>query len=207
MKSTREKIIKNILSHPGSTINDLAQEVGINGISVRHHLTSLQAEGLVTAEEERHGVGRPRLVYSLTESGMEKFPSNYLKLTNRLLDQLKQMLPSRQLNNLFQRIALNFTEEHNSAFTSLPLDKQLDQIKQILYQEGFIIEWEKKGDQYIIRSINCPYYHIGKSHPEICKIDQTIISTLLSKPLIKGECLLNGDSCCSYTVDLSNKKG
>ncbi|MCJ7695958.1 MAG: winged helix-turn-helix transcriptional regulator [Anaerolineaceae bacterium] len=206
MKSTREKIIKTILSHPGATINDLAQEVGINGISVRHHLTSLQAEGLVTAEEERHGVGRPRLVYSITENGMEKFPSNYLKLTNRILDQLKQMLPSQQLNNLFQRIALKFTEEHNSVFASLPLDKQLDRVKYILSEEGFIIEWEKKDDQYVIRNINCPYYHIGISHPEICKIDQAIISTLLSKPLLKGKCLLEGDTCCEYTVDLSKTK-
>jgi len=206
MNSTREKIIKTILSHPGSTINDLAQKVGINGISVRHHLTSLQAEGLVTAEEERHGVGRPRLVYSLTENGMEKFPSNYLKLTNQLLEQLKQMLPSRQLNNLFQRIAIKFSEEHNSTFASLPLNEQLDRLKLILSQEGFIIDWEKTDGQYIIRNINCPYYHIGISHPEICKIDQTIISTLLSKPVIKGECILDGDSCCTYTVDMSSHK-
>jgi len=70
MKSTRERILQSLLSHPNSTINDLAEAVGISPISVRHHLTSLQAENLVAAEEERHGVGRPRLVYILTEKGL-----------------------------------------------------------------------------------------------------------------------------------------
>jgi len=66
MKSTRERVLQTLLTNPNSTINALAEAVGINAVSVRHHLTSLQADNLVQSQEERHGVGRPRLVYSLT---------------------------------------------------------------------------------------------------------------------------------------------
>src|SRR5690348_7810441 len=93
MKSTRDRILQTLLRHPRSTINELADAVGINPISVRHHLTNLQVEALVAAEEERHGVGRPRLVYFLTEDGLEKFPTRYLRLTTRLLSQMKSKLP------------------------------------------------------------------------------------------------------------------
>ena len=78
MQSTRERILQYLQKKPRSTINTLAEAVGINPISVRHHLTNLQIEGLVMAEEERHGVGRPRLVYLLTEHGMEHFPTRYM---------------------------------------------------------------------------------------------------------------------------------
>ena len=104
MKSTRERILQTLLNHPRSTINDLAEAVGINAISVRHHLTSLQADNLVAADEERHGVGRPRLVYSLTEKGLERFPTRYLRLTNRLLDQMKESMPPAVINKLFTAI-------------------------------------------------------------------------------------------------------
>ena len=77
MKSTREKILRTLLAFPGSTIIDLAEAVGINGISIRHHLTSLEADGLVTSSEERHGVGRPHLVYTLTDKGIEQFPTSW----------------------------------------------------------------------------------------------------------------------------------
>ncbi|HEX2994159.1 MAG TPA: winged helix-turn-helix transcriptional regulator, partial [Anaerolineales bacterium] len=62
----KDKILQALLRKPKITINELAEAVGINPISVRHHLTNLQMEGLIAAEEERHGVGRPRLVYALT---------------------------------------------------------------------------------------------------------------------------------------------
>ena len=93
MKSTRDKILQSLLKKPRSTINDLAEAVGINPISVRHHLTNLQMEGLVESQEERHGVGRPRLVYVLTDEGMERFPTRYMLLTTRLLSQMKETMP------------------------------------------------------------------------------------------------------------------
>ena len=95
MKSTRDRILQTLLEHPQSTVIDLANAVNINGISVRHHLSSLLADGLVVAEEVRHGVGRPKQVFSLTENGLERFPTRYLRLTNRLLDQLKRSLPKK----------------------------------------------------------------------------------------------------------------
>jgi len=202
MKSTREKIVKKLLTNPRSTIISLAESVGINGISVRHHLTSLQAEGLVYAEEERHGVGRPRLVYSLTELGTEKFPSNYLKLTNRLIDQIKLVVSKQQFEAIFSMLAENLAKSHLDEVSSLPFEEKLDQVKDILANEGFIIEWEESNNEYKIRMINCPYYHVGLTHPEVCIIDQAIISSLISKPLIVNGCILAGDNCCSYKIDL-----
>jgi len=203
MKSTRDKILKTLLLHPGSTILDLAKSVGINGISVRHHLTSLQAERMIFAEEERHGVGRPRLIYTLTELGMEQFPTNYLKLTNRLLEQIKQFLPAQQVDALFVKLAQSLAANYQNDINALSMDNRLDQLQDILAKEGFIIEWAHKDGQYEIYGISCPYYHIGLAHPEVCKIDQTIISTLLSKPLIMKTCMLNGDAHCTYVIDTS----
>src|SRR5512141_2796665 len=114
MKSTRERILQTLLSHPRSTINELAAAIGINAISVRHHRTSLQADGLVTYEEERHGVGRPRLVYFLTEKGMEHFPTRYFRLTNRLLDQIKGTFSDQMVQKLFTQMAADLVAKHQA---------------------------------------------------------------------------------------------
>jgi DeoR family suf operon transcriptional repressor len=200
MKSTRERILQTLLTHPNSTINEMAEAVGINAISVRHHLTSLQAEGLVAAEEERHGVGRPRLVYYLTENGLEHFPTGYLRLTTRLLDQLKQTLPETTLNTIFRQMAANLTANYTQEAEEMTVEDRLNLIQQLLAQEGFTVEWEKQGDQIHIREITCPYYHVGQSHPEVCTVDQTVISTVLSVPAEKITCILRGDTHCTYVV-------
>lgn len=204
MKSTRERILQNILINPRATISELAQAVGINGISVRHHLTSLQAEGLITAEEERHGVGRPRLVYKLSKEGMERFPTRYFTLTNRLLDEIKSLLPDAVASQLFEQMAQKLAAEHAGQMRSLTLDQKLNMVQDLLADEGFTVEWEKTGNEYHIHEITCPYFQVAQSHPEVCAIDQSFISNLLSIPVEKIQCVLRGDAHCTYVIVDSN---
>ncbi len=205
MTTTRERILQTLLANPRSSINDLAEAVGINAISVRHHLTHLEKERLVGSEEERHGVGRPRLVYYLTEQGLERFPTRYLRLTTRLLDQLKETLPEETFNTIFTTMAEQVASEYAERVASLGMEEKLNVVKELLAQEGFSVEWERSGDQYFIHEITCPYYHVGQSHPEVCDVDQTLISQILSIPVEKIRCVLNGDRHCTYVI--TEKKG
>lgn len=201
-KSTRERVLYTLLRKHRCTINDLAEAVDINPISVRHHITKLEADRLVASEEERHGVGRPRRVYYLTEAGLERFPTRYMRLTVRLLEQLKETMPSTMVNNLFSQMAQGLAEDFaNSAdLDGLTMEERLEIMKDLLTEEGFEIEWERKGEQYHIREISCPYLHVGQTHPEICRVDQTLISKVLEVPAEKIKCVLDGDSHCTYVV-------
>lgn len=203
MKSTRDRILQTLLRRPRTTINELAEAVGINPISVRHHLTNLQMEGLVDAEEERHGVGRPRLVYFLTEDGLEKFPTRYLRLTSRLLDQMKGTLPQSVVREMFQTVADNLASEHIPALKGMNVEQRLEAMKDLLADEGFVVEWEKKGQEYFIHEITCPYLQVGQNHPEVCTVDQTLISKMLAVPASKVQCILSGAAHCTYVVKTS----
>ena len=200
MKSTRDRIIQTLLNHPKSTINELAESVGINGISVRHHLNALLLDDQIEMEEVRHGVGRPRQVYSLTENGLERFPTRYLQLTTRLLDQIKESLPGPVVHNLFQQIASDMAADSALRVKSMPMEQKLDAMKDLLAKEGFSVEWEDHGDNYHIHEITCPYYHIGQSHPEVCTVDQALISTILAISASKINCILKGDTHCTYVI-------
>lgn len=202
IKSTRERVLYTLLKKHRCTINDLALAVNINPISVRHHIAKLEADGLVTSEDERHGVGRPRRVYFLTEDGREKFPTRYMRLTTRLLQQLKESMPNQIVNELFSDMAADLVQEYAQSIEldGLPMEDRLELVKDILAREGFDIEWKRKGDLYHIREVSCPYFHIGQDHPEVCRVDQTLISSILDVPAEKIECLLDGDKHCTYVV-------
>ncbi|GAB4471932.1 MAG: transcriptional regulator [Anaerolineales bacterium] len=199
-QTTRQRVLKTLLLRHNCTVNELAEAVDINPISVRHHLNKLEAEGLVSSFEERHGVGRPRRLYYLTESGRELFPTRYLRLTTRLLAQLKDQLPPSMISQLFAQMAKDIAADYEESLKDLPLDERLELIKQLLSQEGFSVEWEKQGEDYLIREVNCPYLQVSQAHPEVCAIDQTLISTLLSLPAEKVRCVLNGDTHCTYVI-------
>jgi len=201
MKSTRDRILQTLLKKSNATINELAKSVGINAISVRHHLTSLQAENLVDAEEQRHGVGRPRLVYFLTESGREKLPSRYLSLTNRLLDELKTTMPEDVVVKIFKKMGANLAGEIDEIQDDHTLEEKLEILKSTLEEEGFSIDIEKTKHGFHLVHSSCPYYHIGQAHPEVCALDQSFISTVLSVPVKKISCILSGDAKCIYKIE------
>ena len=205
MSSTRENVLRTLLTRQRCTINELAEAVGINPISVRHHVTKLEAGGLVTSEEERHGVGRPRRLYFLTEKGMEKFPTRYLRLTVRLLEQLKETLPGAMVDKLFAQVADDLVADYTSQLDleGISIEERLEIVKDLLKVEGFTMEWERQEDGYHIREVNCPYYHVGQNHPEVCAVDQTLISNMLNVPVEKIKCILNGDTYCTYVVPSS----
>ena len=200
VKSTRDRILQSLLHKPQSTINELAEAVGINPISVRHHLTNLQMEGLVESKEERHGVGRPRLIYLLTEEGMERFPTRYLRLTSRLLAQMKASMPQLAVSQLFAQVGENLAADYTEQLKGMTMEERLDTVKELLGEEGFTVEWEKSSDGYRIHEITCPYLQIGQSHPEVCTVDQTLISKMLAVPANKVQCILDGAAHCTYLV-------
>jgi predicted ArsR family transcriptional regulator len=200
MNSTREKIIRTLLTYPNSTINDLAEAVGINGISIRHHLTGLEAEGLITSEEERHGVGRPRLIYSLTEKGVEKFPTNYLRLTHRILDSLHEKLSDSEMQSLFEEIGADIAKIYAPDFQGKSLSERIEGIQTALSKEGFIIEVEQYNDGYLLRSLSCPYYRIGLEHPVVCSLGHSLISRLLGTPIVVEARICQGADQCVYKI-------
>lgn len=200
VKSTRDRVLQTLLTHDQCTINELADSVDINPISVRHHITKLEAEGYVASTEERHGVGRPRRIYYLTKRGREQFPKRYLTLTLRLLDQLKETLPENMVNELFSQMAFELAADYKDEIDGMNIEDRLDLIQTVLSDEGFTVNWEKSGNTYQIHESSCPYIHVGHDHPEICSVDQTLISSLLDVPAEKIKCKLNGDSHCTYVI-------
>ena len=199
-KNTRERVLQTMLARERCTINELAEAVEINPISVRHHIARLEAEGLVTSEEERHGVGRPRRMYYLTEKGREHFPTRYIRLTLRLLEQLKETIPPAVIDRLFQQMAEEMASDARSEAEGLTVEQRLELVKKTLDREGFNVDIIRQGDDYLIKETNCPYYHVGQTHPEVCSVDQTLISTILDVPAQKIQCMLQGDSHCTYII-------
>lgn len=200
--NTRERVLKNLLLKQNCTVNELAEAVDINPISVRHHVNKLEAEGLIVSEEERHGVGRPRLVYSLTKKGMEHFPQRYLDLTLRILGQLENNLSKKAVSDLFKDMAEDMAEELTKDIDvdKLSMEERLQLLKDVMTSEGYTVTLKEKDDAYHVIEASCPYHHVGESHPEICVVDQELISRFVTVPPQRITCILDGDTQCTYII-------
>ena len=201
MNTTRERILQTIKAHGQTTIADLAETLTISTISVRHHLSVLQAEGLVASTEVRHGVGRPHLAYSLTEAARERFPAKHaLRLSTRLLDELKLSLPAEAIESMFARMAEGIVAEYAAKLEGKSLEAKMELLVEMLGAEGFMARWNRTGETISLTEYNCPYLRLGQKHPEVCAMDHALISQVLAADVQKTTCVLDGAEHCVYVI-------
>ncbi len=202
-KSTREIILETIKANRQAKVEQLAEAANVSPVTVRHHINSLLAEGLIEATSVRRKVGRPYYVYSLSEQGQEMFPKRYVRLTNRLLDELKSVMPQEAIEQIFKGVVQGVVNEHRTHFEGLPLEQRLDYLVDLLGEEGFLASWQKTADGYTLTEHNCPYYSIGQEHGEICIIDKELILSVVQTPVTQRSCMLAGADCCQFTFGAS----
>ena len=198
---TKERIFQALRLQGQMTVSDLAKSVQITPIAIRHHLTSLLAEGMVEVREERHGVGRPRQVYKLTPSAVDRNPSRYYQFTNLLLDQLKEHLSPEMVNKLLLEVASSMAGEWKAELDSLPLPERLDRLVQLLTQEGFVARVESSGPgQYCLTELACPYSRISLTHPEVCALDASMLARALGTSVERTSCIQSGSDSCTFSI-------
>jgi DeoR family suf operon transcriptional repressor len=201
IEPTKERIFQALRTKGQMTVSELADAIRITPIAVRHHLVSLQAEGLVEAREERHGVGRPRQIYKITPQAMDRDSSRYYQFTNLLLDQLKEHLSPQMVNTLLLDVASSMAGEWKKELDSLPLPQRLERLVQLLTQEGFVARVEPAGSgRYCLTELACPYSRISLSHPEVCALDESLISRALGTSVERTSCIRSGSDSCSYSI-------
>ena len=178
----------------------LADALGLTPISIRHHLNSLQGEGLIKIEVERKSVGRPRHLYTLTEDAQRYFPNKYHVLIGRLLDQLKVSLSPEQIEAIIDSMALNVAAQYGPLQESGTLEQRLERLVSVLGAEGFMAAVQRIDNHTVLAELNCPYVYVGQRHPEVCRIDHAIIRSILGVDVQQTACVLNGDHACTFSV-------
>jgi predicted ArsR family transcriptional regulator len=197
--STRDIILEAIKQANEATVDTLATHAEVSPVTVRHHLNSLQADGLLLTRSVRRKVGRPYYIYSLSERGHELFPKRYVRLSSLLLDELKEQFPAETITELFNGVVNRIYEEHKRQLYGLSLEERLDYLISLLGEEGFLASWELTEDGYNLIEYSCPYYSIGQKHSEVCTFDKQLMMRVLDTEITQHSCMLQGDACCQFT--------
>jgi DeoR family transcriptional regulator, suf operon transcriptional repressor len=205
-ESTREIIVRALKAHNQASVGELATAADVSPVTVRHHLNALLAEGLLITKSVRRKVGRPHIVYSLSQKGHDLFPQKYARLSSRLLDELKVRLPAEAVAELFVGAGQRTLDKHKEEFEDLPFEDRLDYLVELLAEEGFLASWEKIGGAYRLTEYSCPYISVGQHHAEICSFDTELILNVLRTDVTQHSCMLSGHSCCEFSFEAAEKE-
>lgn len=203
METTRDQVFRIVRGHKEATVNQIAETLGVTHQAVRRHLDVLRADGMIEARQVRHGVGRPSLVFTVTERGAEASGRSYLQLLSRLVRHIEKEPEGERrqmLEEMFAGIAQEVAAEHVAEVRGQTLDERVAQVTRALEAEGIADGWSKEGDVFHIHNSECPYLQLAELSDVPCRSDRQSIELLVGAAVEQTRRIVDGAPACQYVI-------
>ena len=200
MQTTRQQILEHLQRHGRATVKELGQLLRLTSTGIRQHLTVLERDGLVTASEERGRVGRPTLVYSLTEKAETLFPKGYDELATALLEEIRSEEGSERLYELLHRVAQRLAESFWERVQGKSLSQRVEETALILQEQGCLVDWEQRDSEFFLHEFTCPLSKMAKQDSSVCTLHLELVRLLTGADTRLVRSLLRGERACTYRI-------
>ena len=209
MENTRQTILEILRKRKQATVEDLTKELGLAAATIRRHLDILMRDNYISVSQKRRDIGRPHYVFTLTDAGEDLFPRGYVRLTNRIIDELVSLDREETKGKngvalaeiVFGKIADRVADTYAGRVSGKTFRERLDQTTTLLANEGMFFEWRKAKDGYLLLGQGCPCPRIADAHNEVCVHDQRLLARMLDadvQPISASQ--EDERSTCAYLV-------
>ena len=207
MEKTRDQVLKLVRGHREISIAQIAGTLGVTQAAVRRHLDGLRADGFVDVRLERHGVGRPSLLFFPIERE-EEGGRPYVQLMTRLIRRLESMDESKfggksgreVLDGALTDVSYEVAAAHEGEVAGTTLAERVERTSTALKPEGIVDGWRQEGNAFFLVNGECPYIRIAESTDACCKADRQAIELLVKAEVEQLRRIADGQPVCEYLV-------
>jgi predicted ArsR family transcriptional regulator len=190
-----------------SAPEDLASALGASRTGVLQQLHALESAGLVSRRAVRHGVGRPRHVYDVTNAAQELFPTNYEGLATGLLAAIRTIGGEALVSDVFDQRRQVATDRVRERLAErlppdAPLVERARELAVIQDEQGYIAE-VLIGADGVIRLVerNCAIHHVAAGTSAACQAELDLFRDVLGADVVRETHIAAGDRCCTYRIE------
>lgn len=201
--ATRGAVIDRLKRGGPQSATALAKDLGVTPMAVRLHLYALEEEGLVAAESEAKGRGRPTKKWCLTEEAARIFPDAHQGLAVEMINSVRELFGEAGLKKLIQshgdKQRATYGEKINS---EKPLAERVKRLAKARSDEGYMAEVKKDGRDWLLIENHCPICSAAKACTGLCANELKVFSDVLGSDVdvTREEHILAGARRCTYRV-------
>ena len=186
METTRQLIL-NILRRRPSTVAGLTRELGLAPATVRRHLDILARDGHIEVAQVRRKTGRPHYVFSLSESGEALFPKQYVRITNRLIEEIVALSADETSGRgggelaelVFDKMAQRVAQRVAPRVHGTSLAERVRSTIEALAEEGIVFDVEEGPDGFLLTGTGCPCSKLADRQGRACAHDRRLLALLV----------------------------
>ena len=204
---SQRKLLGLIKRSGECTLAQLEAEFDLNRETLRTHLKSLVAMGLVERPGvHRKGPGRPHVLFRLTGAGEALFPRREGELLGELAGFLHEKGRRDLLEEFFERRLARRRRDLAPRVAGLRGRDRLGAVAGILSEEGFVAEIVAGEAGTHLRLCHCPLRELVAVSDLPCRFEKRLIESLLGKRSRRDGFIPDGDHACTYAVGPSARR-
>jgi predicted ArsR family transcriptional regulator len=200
MQTTRQEILQHLQRNGRATVKELGQLLGLTSTGIRQHLTVLERDGLVLAHEERGGVGRPTLVYALTDKSETLFPRSYDELANNLLEEIRASEGRERMYQILHRVAERMADAYWERVQGKDTAERVKETAAIMQEQGCLVDWTENDGEFLLNEYTCPFPKVAKQDSSVCALHVDFVRRLTGADTRLAQSLLRGQRACTYRI-------
>ncbi|HEY7801501.1 MAG TPA: winged helix-turn-helix transcriptional regulator [Dehalococcoidia bacterium] len=207
MHTTKTEILALLKRSDGATVDEIASSLGLASMTVRQHLTALERDTLVGAEEVRRATGRPHYRYSLTEEGHRNVAQGHDRLVALLVDAAGSLepadvdgaTPNERRGRLFRAAAVTLATRHRGDVLGLAGTDRVGRVVEILQAHGGFAEWHALSSGCELRDFSCVYRGSVDGNG-VCEWHEPLLSALFGAGIKAVAPTDDCVACCRYLI-------
>ena len=202
------RIIRLLVGNPAQTVADLINTTGVTRTAVTEQLNELVAGGFVERTTERlPGRGRPRHLYAATNTSLLLlFASNQQLVVPAMWRAIDKIGGTRLTQQVLKHVARGLAEHYRRKITAKEPEKRLQQMTQLLREEGVLVEIQEENGQVVLRKRSCPFISMLDEARNVCCVDVEMLTAVVGRRVRRTACRHDGDPCCEFELNDSGKK-
>ncbi len=199
------RVLEVLKAEGALTASHIGHHLDMTSVGARQHLNRLCAAGLVTFEDHRQTVGRPKRLWSLSDQGHAHFDDRHRDLASELLaaivvaqgdDGLVSILAAREAQQL-QRY-------RSTLGTGGGIAERVQRLTDLRRIDGYMAECRREEDgKWLLIENHCPISQAAKACSGLCGTELKLFQDVLGKDAVvtRVQHMLGGDRCCAYRIE------
>lgn len=206
---TRRAIVHLLKQAGAMDAAELSSRLGISAMAVRQHLYALQAESLVTYQEEARNMGRPAKLWQLTPAANRLFPDGYAELTLSFIQSVVEAFGEAGLERLLEIRARQQIEAYGLQMEGQEsIEQRLQILAEIRTDEGYMAEVQPQADgSFLLAENHCPICAAATACTGLCSKELEVFQSALGEDAVveRTEHIVAGARRCAYQVSAKVK--
>ena len=186
---------------PDSSLAQVAHGLAISKVAALGHMQRLESEGLVERSYRAGHVGRPTVLFRLTERGSTLFPQAYTEMSRCALEFIERRLGREAVAELLSQRASEVADRNWSRLQSGPLPARVAELARVRTEGGYMAEIGGRRPGVVeLREHNCPILALAREYPEACETERRMFESVLRAKVEVSHRVVAGDPVCRFLI-------